>query len=79
LKDEPTATQVVGVVQETSLSASLVPARFGVAASCHDVPFHVMASVVLGESFRFVADSPTAVHAVAAVQEYRHTGNIALR
>ena len=57
------------MVQETPESTSLVPARFGVAASCHDVPFHVMAIVVLGKAFRFVADSPTAVHAAAAVQE----------
>ena len=69
LRDDPTATQVVGVVHETPESTSLVPARFGVAASCHDVPFHVIAIVTLGESFRLFADWPTAVHAAAAVQE----------
>jgi hypothetical protein len=41
-------------MQETPESASLVP-RFGVAASFHDVPFHVMASVPLGKSLRLDA------------------------
>ena len=64
----PTATQVVGEVQETLLSPP-PPAGSVVAASRHNVPFHVIAIGAVGLSLGFVAELPTAVHAAAAVQE----------
>ena len=69
LAEDPTATQAVGLVQETADSWLLRPAGLGVAARCHDVPFHVRASVNIGMLDSFLDDSPTAVHAAAAVQE----------
>jgi hypothetical protein len=67
--EDPTATQVVALVQETADSWLLRPAGLGVAARRHDVPFHVRASVNIGMLDSFFDDSPTAVHAAAAVQE----------
>ena len=40
LNDEPTATHLSAVMQETAARESLVPAIDGVGTICQDIPFH---------------------------------------